>query len=160
MRTTRADRAECTAGGATSYLVSYLCDKQCSPHFKPVFFPFSSLKHSHYSFSQVTWKLISSTCSVTFHLYPPLLALKMLLSRFNTAFPHTSLPYTVILWKKKKKKSVPSVVRLQWLSFTDLWIPSHSVADCKLLCRGVCLNDWNERWIHVSNDRVCSSKSA
>lgn len=104
MPTTRADRAECTAGGATSYLVSYLCDKQCSPHFKPVFFLFSSFKHSHYSFSQVTWKLISSTCSVAFHLYPPLLALKMRLSRFNTAFPHTSLPYTVILWGKKKEK--------------------------------------------------------
>lgn len=108
MPTAHADRAECTAGDATSYLAPYLCHKHRSPHPGPV-----SLHHLNTrtapSFHEQPGK--SSVPEATLHLvhsYPRLLALKKNKNKQTNKkkcscllvillSPCTSLSYTIIL---------------------------------------------------------------
>lgn len=85
-RTTHADRAECTAGDATSYLDPYLCNEHCSPQLKP----FLSFNNPPYSFPHVTWNPASHKKTLP-RLCLALLFLVILIIFGNVLFPAVNL---------------------------------------------------------------------
>lgn len=131
MPSTRADRAECTAGDATSYLLPCLSNKHCSPHLKPalLLLLLSLNIQPENSFVQE---------SVT---APSLARLALAQLASSRALLHSKCPFFCV-WGGGGRSLVPSAAP----GCSDFYLPMHE-SNHKLLGRRQCLNDRYERWI-------------